>query len=141
MSLFKSTKEFFFGADPDSFPYDSEDAYFEEPQSYDRTPSYAREREDHYATRTRVEASVVSVKIYRNNDAVKIGEPFRDGDAVVFDLAALDAKEAKGIVDFAAGLCYALRGRMVKLENRIFAVIPEHCDLDSEQLKKAAHIH
>lgn len=78
------------------------------------------------------------------NDAKEIGEPFRDGDAVVMDLTDLDAADAKRIVDFAAGLCFALRGNMHNLSRgaetrkRVFAIVPENAKLDKDDLLRAA---
>ena len=78
------------------------------------------------------------------NDAKEIGEPFRDGDAVVMDLTDLDTADAKRIVDFAAGLCFALRGGMHNLSRdsetrkRVFAIVPENANLQKEDLKRAA---
>lgn len=78
------------------------------------------------------------------NDAKEIGEPFRDGDAVVMDLTDLDAADAKRIVDFAAGLCFALRGNMHNLSRdantrkRVFAIVPENATVGKDDLKRAA---
>ena len=78
------------------------------------------------------------------NDAKEIGEPFRDGDAVVMDLTDLDTADAKRIVDFAAGLCFALRGSMhnlsrgVDTRKRLFAIVPENAKLEKDDLKRAA---
>ena len=78
------------------------------------------------------------------NDAKEIGEPFRDGDAVVMDLTDLDTADAKRIVDFAAGLCFALRGSMhnlsrgVDTRKRVFAIVPENANLEKDDLKRAA---
>ena len=78
------------------------------------------------------------------NDAKEIGEPFRDGDAVVMDLTDLEAADAKRIVDFAAGLCFALRGNMHNLSRdantrkRVFAIVPENATVGKDDLKRAA---
>ncbi|MDO4761431.1 MAG: cell division protein SepF [Corynebacterium sp.] len=149
MSLVNKTKRFF-GLDSEAYAYDHDDAYYDDVPRYEGTAAYAPERSyepapgySEYREERPVhhEASIVTVKIFQNNDAVKIGEPFRDGDAVVFDLSALPAEGAKGIIDFAAGLCYALRGHMVKLDGRIFAITPENSALEIEQLKHAANLY
>ena len=48
------------------------------------------------------------------------------------------------IVDFAAGLCFALRGNMHNLSRgaearkRVFAIVPENAKLDKDDLMRAA---
>ncbi len=81
------------------------------------------------------------------NDAKEIGEPFRDGDAVVMDLTGLETADAKRIVDFAAGLCFALRGNMHNLsrgvdsQRRVFAIVPENAGVDEDELRRAARLN
>lgn len=163
MSFFGSAKEFF-GLGP--IENNEDDAYFEDsryPESgssaYDRAERPSRiERTERVERPERVERREVpsSRPSYRAtprivnaaprtyNDAKEIGEPFRDGDAVVMDLTDLDTADAKRIVDFAAGLCFALRGNMHNLSRgeettkRLFAIVPEHANTDKEALKRSA---
>ena len=44
------------------------------------------------------------------SEARTIGERFRDGTPVIMDLVTMDNADAKRLVDFAAGLAFALRG-------------------------------
>ena len=44
------------------------------------------------------------------SEARTIGERFRDGTPVIMDLVSMDNADAKRLVDFAAGLAFALRG-------------------------------
>lgn len=89
-------------------------------------------------------AHIVTAAPRTYNDAKEIGEPFRDGDAVVMDLTDLEAADAKRIVDFAAGLCFALRGNMHNLSRdantrkRVFAIVPENATVGKDDLKRAA---
>ncbi|MCS4536202.1 cell division protein SepF [Corynebacterium sp. HS2168-gen11] len=135
----------FFGIGP--IDYETDDAYYEESVGYETHSGYnAREAESrsdysYHPERTNYRSTIVPVTITEYNDAVRIGEPFRDGDAVVFDLSALSAGDAKRIVDFVAGLCFALRGTMQKLENRVFAVAPEHSRVTLEELRQAVRGH
>lgn len=135
----------FFGIGP--IEYETDDAYYEESVGYEPQSGYSpRETESrsdysYRAERTSYRTAVVPVTITEYNDAVKIGEPFRDGDAVVFDLKSLSAGDAKRIVDFVAGLCFALRGTMQKLDNRVFAIAPEHSTVTLEELRQAVRVH
>lgn len=161
MSFIGSAKEFFgFG------PFDdAEDAYYDEPQY--REPREAREvaapqRAERTERTERVERperierrepiarsftpEIVTTAPRSYNDAKEIGEPFRDGDAVVMDLSDLEAADAKRVVDFAAGLCFALRGSMINLtrntgsRRRVFAIVPENARIGTEELKRAARL-
>lgn len=157
MSFFGSAKEFF-GLGP--IENNEDDAYFEDSRysetssatgasAYDRAerPSrYERDHRDVTSARSsyRPTPRVVNVSPRNYNDAKEIGEPFRDGDAVVMDLTDLDTADAKRIVDFAAGLCFGLRGSMHNLSRgeetrkRLFAIVPEHGNVDKEALKRSA---
>ena len=118
MSFFGTAKEFFgFG------PYDdAEDAYYDDQQyreqaSAQRTPRSERaerverpERVSREPIARSFTPEIITTTPRSYNDAKDIGEPFRDGDAVIMDLTDLEAADAKRVVDFAAGLCFALRG-------------------------------
>lgn len=144
MSFVKKTKAFF-GLEPfeggpdeayfDEPRYDGNVAYaprYDEPRSYTAGSSYGRDDERNYAP------TIVPVVVESFSDATAIGKPVRDGDAVVFDLNNLGHDEAKRIVDFAAGLCFALYCGMQKLDNGIFAVVPKNSTISSDELKRAA---
>lgn len=159
MSLMKSAKEFFGLAPVDM---EHEDAYYEDEPRY-RTegsaayaPAPRREREyddyDRYAEPEPAPApsrpaprpypvTIVPVQLTSYTEATEIGEPFRDGDAVVFDLTHMDRAEAKRVIDFAAGLCFVVRGQMKKLdsgERTIFAIVPENSSISTLELERAA---
>jgi cell division inhibitor SepF len=59
-------------------------------------------------------------------DARGIGELFRDGVPVIVNLTALDASDAKRVVDFAAGLTFGLRGSIERVATRVFLLSPAH---------------
>lgn len=167
MSFFDSAKDFF-GLGP--VDHGEDDAYYDDPQytpaagatagstAYDRAGRVERpsrveraplgERRDIEREPARpsyrAATHIVTAAPRNYNDAKEIGEPFRDGDAVVMDLTDLDTADAKRIVDFAAGLCFALRGNMHNLSRgsesrkRVFAIVPENAKLDKDDLKRAA---
>lgn len=153
MSFIGSAKEFFgFG------PYDEvEDTYYDE-QNYREPraeqaaqPSRASQSAQRGASYTSYESrsftpEIVTTAPRSYNDAKEIGEPFRDGDAVIMDLTDLEAADAKRVVDFAAGLCFALRGSMLNLarntgsRRRVFAIVPENARITTDELKRAARL-
>lgn len=62
------------------------------------------------------------------SEAREIGERFRDGDVVTFDLVDLAPAERKRYLDFAAGLSFALRGRIIP-DGTAFTLLPEGVEL------------
>lgn len=146
MSIMKSAKEFF-GLTP--LDMEQDDAYYAEGAPYPETQgsaAYAPRRDyQDYAPApepepSRYAATIVPVELRSYKEAASIGEAFRDGDAVVFDLSRMDKGEATRLVDFAAGLCFALRGTMKKLDNKIFAIVPENADVSTRDLERAARL-
>lgn len=144
MSFVKKTKEFFGLEEPFEGGMVQEDAYYEDRPRYEgnlaygREPSY-RSYEDY--SQPSYSTAIVPAIIRSYSDATGIGEPFRDGDAVVFDLSSLSREDSKRIVDFAAGLCFALRGKMKKLDTAVFALVPEKAtDVTTADLERAARI-
>lgn len=155
MSIIRNAKEFF-GLTP--IDMEHEDAYYE----YDREerPSYRSSGSAAYAPSRdygydygreerpsyQPEAKIVAVEVSSYSEAAQIGEPFRDGDAVVFDMTRMEPGENKRIVDFAAGLCYALRGRMVNVsknvdtDRQVFAIVPEGADFSQVALERSAKL-
>lgn len=136
MSGVQKFKEFFGLA-----PFEGEDeAYYADEGRYGAVPAYSADATARaYEPAPRAfEPTIVPVVISAYAEATQIGEPFRDGDAVVFDIADMPTDDARRIVDFAAGLCFALRGRMEKLDSRIFAIVPESVDISGYELRRAA---
>ncbi|MFE5138721.1 cell division protein SepF [Streptomyces fagopyri] len=64
-------------------------------------------------------------------DARGIGELFRDGVPVIINLTAMEASDAKRVVDFAAGLTFGLRGTIERVATRVFLLTPAHTEIVS----------
>lgn len=140
MSIMKSAKEFF-GLTPVDMEQD--DAYYADDARYGETEgsaAYAPRRVYQEPEPQQYAATIVPVDLRSYTEATLIGDPFRDGDAVVFDLNRMDRGEAKRIIDFAAGLCFALRGKMKKLDPMVFAVVPENASVSTIDLERAARL-
>lgn len=88
--------------------------------------------------------TVIALSLVSYDEARKMGEAFRDGDVVVFEITDAERSVAKRIIDFSAGLCFALRGQMknvtakIDTDRKIFAIVPEHAQLTSIDLERAA---
>ena len=146
MSSVQKVKEFFGLV---SYEEDDYDAYYADEAAYSAAPapSYADRHtmpydyQPEYQAPPRVyEAAVVRVSLRSYTEASRIGEPFRDGDVVVFDITEVQSADAKRIVDFAAGVCFGLRGKMEKVAPRVFAVIPENAHVSQMELERAANL-
>ena len=67
-----------------------------------------------------------------------IGERFRDGTPVIMDLVSMDNADAKRLVDFAAGLAFALRGSFDKVATKVFLLSPADVDVSAEERRRIA---
>ncbi|GAA1482902.1 cell division protein SepF [Gordonia sinesedis] len=71
-------------------------------------------------------------------EARTIGERFRDGNPVIMDLVDMSNDDAKRLVDFAAGLAFALRGSFDKVATKVFLLSPPDVDVSPEDRRKIA---
>jgi cell division inhibitor SepF len=72
------------------------------------------------------------------NEARAIGERYRDGVPVIMNLTELDDAAAKRLVDFAAGLAFALRGSIDKVTNRVFLLTPADVEVSADDARRLA---
>ena len=72
------------------------------------------------------------------NEARTIGERYRDGIPVIMNLTELDDAAAKRLVDFAAGLAFALRGSIDKVTSRVFLLSPVGVEVSAEDRRRLA---
>jgi cell division inhibitor SepF len=72
------------------------------------------------------------------SEARTIGERFRDGTPVIMDLVTMDNADAKRLVDFAAGLAFALRGSFDKVATKVFLLSPADIDVTAEERRRIA---
>jgi cell division inhibitor SepF len=72
------------------------------------------------------------------SEARTIGEQYRDGTPVIMNLTEMDEADAKRLVDFAAGLAFALRGSIEKVTSRVFLLSPPNVDVAAEDKRRLA---
>ncbi|QPK78498.1 cell division protein SepF [Corynebacterium lizhenjunii] len=165
MSFIDRTKEFFGLAPMDM---DSEDAYYAQESRYDsghdadRDAKYATRYESKgsaaYAPRTApapsyesarpaYEPTIVPLSLRDYREAPKIGDSFRDGDVVILEVTDAEPGHAKRLVDFTAGLAYAVDGskmrnltREMDTSRKVFALLPAGVDIDDPELQRMAHL-
>lgn len=71
-------------------------------------------------------------------EARSIGEHYRDGIPVIMNLTALEDADARRLVDFAAGLAFALRGSIDKVTTKVFLISPANVDVTAEDKRRIA---
>lgn len=83
-------------------------------------------------------ARIVTLHPHTYNEARPIGERYREGNPVIMNLTAMEDKDAKRLVDFAAGLAFALRGSIDKVTNKVFLLSPPDVDVSAEDRRRIA---
>lgn len=71
-------------------------------------------------------------------EARAIGEAYRDGIPVIINLTEMENADAKRLVDFAAGLAFALRGSMDKVTTKVFLLSPPDVEVTAEDRRRIA---
>ncbi|NYV77451.1 cell division protein SepF [Streptomyces sp. UH6] len=123
---------------------DSDDERYYEDDDYAEGP----ESEDAWVTDPRVKVAAEPAEARGRRigtitpdsfrDARAIGELFREGVPVVMNLTAMDATDAKRVVDFAAGLIFGLRGSIERVANRVFLLTPANTEIVSGEAAPGA---
>lgn len=124
--------------DPDSVP--NQDPHLREPTRLPTSmPSPAQpavpEQRDRGAAAL---ARITTLQPRSYNEARTIGERYRDGVPVIMNLTELDDAAAKRLVDFAAGLAFALRGSIDKVTSRVFLLTPADVEVSADDARKLA---
>ena len=72
------------------------------------------------------------------NEARTVGENFREGVPVIMNLSEMDDADAKRLVDFAAGLVFAVRGTIERVTNKVFLLSPPNVTVAAEDKQRLA---
>jgi cell division inhibitor SepF len=83
-------------------------------------------------------AKITTLRPKDYSEARTIGERFRDGTPVIMDLVTMDNADAKRLVDFAAGLAFALRGSIDKVTSRVFLLTPADVEVSADDARRLA---
>jgi cell division inhibitor SepF len=100
--------------------------------------SVPEQRDQQHVRATASPARIVTLHPRSYTEARAIGERFRDGVPVIMNLTELDAASAKRLVDFAAGLVFALRGGFDKVTNRVFLLTPANVEVSADDARMLA---
>ena len=69
-------------------------------------------------------------------NAQDIADVFKDGKPVVLDLVNAERDLTRRMIDFGAGLSYGLDGRMERLTNDVFLLIPDGVEVSAEDKER-----
>jgi cell division inhibitor SepF len=83
-------------------------------------------------------AKITTLRPQSYAEARTIGERFRDGTPVIMDLVDMSNADAKRLVDFAAGLAFALRGSFDKVATKVFLLSPADIVVSAEERRRIA---
>ncbi len=72
------------------------------------------------------------------NEARTIGEHFREGIPVIMNLSEMDDNDAKRLVDFAAGLVFAVHGSIERVTSKVFLLSPPNVTVAAEDKQRIA---
>ena len=72
------------------------------------------------------------------NEARTLGERFREGTPVIMNLSDMDDSDAKRLVDFAAGLVFAVHGTIERVTNKVFLLSPPNVVVAAEEKQRIA---
>jgi cell division inhibitor SepF len=72
------------------------------------------------------------------NDARTVGEYYRDGTPVIMNLTDMEDTDAKRLVDFAAGLVFALHGTIERVTAKVFLLSPANVTVTAEEKARLA---
>jgi cell division inhibitor SepF len=116
------------------------DSVLREPTRSPERPSVAAvpEQRDPVARGAAALARITTLQPRSYNEARTIGERYRDGVPVIMNLTELDDAAAKRLVDFAAGLAFALRGSIDKVTSRVFLLTPADVEVSADDARKLA---
>lgn len=72
------------------------------------------------------------------NDARTVGEHYRSGVPVIMNLSEIDDADAKRLVDFAAGLVFAVHGSINRVTAKVFLLSPANVEVTDEDRQRIA---
>jgi cell division inhibitor SepF len=101
-------------------------------------PAAVPEQRDRAATGAAALSRITTLQPRSYRDARTIGERYRSGVPVIMNLTELEAAEAKRLVDFAAGLVFALHGGFDKVTNRVFLLSPADVEVSADDARMLA---
>lgn len=69
-------------------------------------------------------------------DAQEVADRFKSNQPVIVNLQGIDRDLARRLVDFAAGVCYALNGHMEKVTTGVYLLTPSNVKVSAEDRRR-----
>ncbi|MET0929973.1 MAG: cell division protein SepF [Aeromicrobium sp.] len=104
----------------------------------DRRRPERTERPERRASTASDLARIETVTPRTYNDARTVGEHYRSGVPVIMNLSEIDDDDAKRLVDFAAGLVFAVHGSINRVTAKVFLLSPENISVTDEDKQRIA---
>ena len=109
-------------------------------------PTTVSNIEEHRRPRSSAPSPEPSSDLYRietvtprtYNDARTVGEHYRSGVPVIMNLSEIDDDDAKRLVDFAAGLVFAVHGSINRVTAKVFLLSPANVEVTDEDRQRIA---
>ncbi|MGJ9412019.1 cell division protein SepF [Aeromicrobium sp. CF4.19] len=101
-------------------------------------PAAAAPRPEPRVEQASMLARIETVTPRTYNDARSVGEHYRSGVPVIMNLSEIDDDDAKRLVDFAAGLVFAVRGTINRVTAKVFLLSPENIEVTDEDKQRIA---
>ncbi|HEX4977002.1 MAG TPA: cell division protein SepF [Nocardioides sp.] len=122
------------------------DEYDDQPARREARPAPVANLAEHRRPQHPVPATGVVAELSRittlhprtYNEARTIGENFREGVPVIMNLSEMDDADAKRLVDFSAGLVFAVRGNIERVTNKVFLLSPPNVTVAAEDKARIA---
>lgn len=100
---------------------------------YNSNPAHLRPVPD---PRPMARVSVIEPATF--NDAQAVADRFKRQQPVILNLQQADQELSRRMVDFCAGLTYALDGHLQTVANRVFLLTPRNVEVSAEERKRLA---
>lgn len=118
-----------------------EEEIVEEPYEEEPTVRRVRTRKSDDRTLKAIEGDGLSMKVHliearSFNDAQLIANKFRLGVPVIVNLTKIEPSTGRRILDFSAGVVYALRGGITPVADGIFLLTPKNVEITPEDKRK-----
>ena len=111
-----------------------------ESESFDlQSPKFITSKDCHISdlfSSDKLLSTIITLRPKLYSEAKFIGEQYCEGNPVIMDLISIDNANAKRLVDFAAGLVFALKGSFDKIASKVFLLLPANFNISLEQKNK-----
>lgn len=87
---------------------------------------------------TSLRTPIIEILVF--DDVEAVGARYRTGQPVLFDVSKADHKIGRRVIDFVSGLTYISRGRLRKVGDRAFLLVPEGVDLPNAEQRRLAEL-